>query len=257
MSGHRQPVRVLVADDETSARKRLLQLLAAEPDVAEIQEAANGRQAVDAIRSMAPSLVFLDVEMPELDGFGVIREVGLEHMPPTIFATAYDHYALAAFDANAMDYLLKPFDQERFSRAMAKARTWLGQSHAPERQARLGALLDTVAPRDDRLLVRTGESRQLVRMADILYVSAEGNYIRLHMHGKSLLMRERMVGILERLDPARFRRVHRSHIANFDHVVKLLPWFGGDSLLMMADGTRLTLSRVYREDALREWRAKC
>lgn len=249
------PVRIVVADDETSARMRLRQFLAGEPGVELVAEAANGLQARDAIVATAPDLVFLDVEMPELDGFGVIRAVGLERMPATVFATAYDHYALAAFDANAMDYLLKPFDQPRFARALAKARAWLGQAHAAERQVRLGAVLDSVAPAGGtgRLLVRNGDAQELVRTSDILYISAEGNYVRLHLHGKTLLMRERMVGILERLDPGQFRRIHRSHIVNLDHVARLLPWFGGDSLVMMADGKRLTWSRVYR-DALAEWR---
>jgi two-component system, LytTR family, response regulator len=248
------PMRVLVVDDETSARKRLIQFLAAHPDAALAGEARNGQEACEQIARLQPDLVFLDVEMPELNGLEVVDRIGTENMPATIFATAYDHYALSAFDANAMDYLLKPFDQARFDAAMVKARRWLQAGPGQFRQ-HLGSAMAALIPAktaQDRLLVRSGESQLLVKAADILYISAEGNYVRLHTAAGEHLMRERMAGILERLDAAQFRRIHRSHIVNLDHVKKLLPWFGGDSLVMMADGSRLTLSRNHRE-ALRDF----
>jgi two-component system, LytTR family, response regulator len=245
-------IRVLVADDETSARRRLAQFLEGEADVTLAGEACNGLQACEQIARLQPDLVFLDVEMPELSGLDVVKKIGVANMPATIFATAYDHYALGAFDANAMDYLLKPFDAARFGAAMAKARRWLQSGPAQFRQ-QLGAVVEQLgAPKDApaRILVRSGEAQVLVKASDILYISAEGNYIRLHTANGEHLMRERMAGILERLDGAQFKRIHRSHIVNLDHVKKLLPWFGGDSLVMMADGSRLTLSRNHR-DALR------
>ena len=247
-------IRALVADDETSARRRLLQFLARHADVTVVGEARNGLQAYEDILRLKPDLVFLDVEMPELTGLQVAERIGAANMPATIFATAYDHYALSAFNANAMDYLVKPFDEERFSMAMAKARRWLSAEPGQFGQ-QLGAVLGELGlakGAQERILVRSGDSQVLVKAADILYISAEGNYVRLHTLGGEHLMRERMAGMLERLDGALFRRIHRSHIVNLDHVKKLLPWFGGDNLVMMADGTRLTLSRNHRE-ALREF----
>lgn len=244
------PIRVLIVDDETSARRRIMQFLSDEPDVFVIGECSDGLQACIEIDRLAPDLVFLDVEMPELNGLEVIRQIGVERMPMTVFATAYDHYAVSAFDANAMDYLLKPFDRERFAKSMAKVRAWIKLGSLAECRTQLGLVLNHSGDTKkfpDRILVKSGESRQLVKTADILYVAAEGNYVRLHTSTGSCLMRERMVGIIARLDPAKFRRIHRSHIVNLDHVKKLLPWFGGDSLLMMADGSRLTLSRNFRE----------
>jgi len=244
-------IRVLVADDETSARRRLLQFLARQPDVCVAGESGNGLQACADIARLKPDLVFLDVEMPELNGLQVAERIGAANMPATIFATAYDHYALGAFNANAVDYLVKPFDEERFGLAMAKARRWLSAEPGKFGQ-QLGAALAAARAGQERILVRTGEAQLLVKAADIVYISAEGNYVRLHTLAGEHLMRERMAGMLERLDGALFRRIHRSHIVNLDHVKKLLPWFGGDSLVMMADGSRLTLSRNHRE-ALRDF----
>lgn len=242
-------LRVLVADDETSARRRIAQFLAAHADLELVGEARHGLDACAQIASLQPDLVFLDVEMPELTGLEVVERVGVANMPATIFATAYDHYALGAFNANAMDYLVKPFDEARFALALDKARRWLGAGR-PAFEAQLKGVMSELGA--TRLLVRSGESQVLVKAADIVYISAEGNYIRLHTAAGEHLMRERMSGILERLDPQSFRRIHRSHIVNLDHVKKLLPWFGGDSLVMMSDGSRLTLSRNHR-DALKEF----
>jgi two-component system LytT family response regulator len=250
-----KPIRVLIADDETSARRRLLQFLSQEPDVDVVAECRNGLEACTEIKRIKPDLVFLDVQMPELDGLQVVGQIGVEQMPATIFVTAYDQYAVPAFDANAMDYLLKPFDGERFGKAMSKARTWVRMGMAAECHNQLAAVrvdLGLDKKFQDRILVPSGESQLLIKVADILYISAEGNYIRLHMQGSSHLLRERMVGITQRLDPAIFRRIHRSHIVNLDHVSKRLPWYGGDCLIMMTDGSRLTLSRNFRE-ALQEF----
>lgn len=244
MSAAGAPIRVLIADDERAARLHLRRLLEAEPDVVVVGEACHGRDAVRQIAELAPALLFLDVEMPELDGLAVVAAIGPARMPATVFATAHERFALPAFQANALDYLLKPFDDERFGRALAKARRWLGgMAAAPSPAA-------TAPP--ERLLLRVGESQQFVRQQDIRYVTAARNYVHLHLADGPLSVRESLQAMAERLDPSRFRRIHRSHIVNLDHVSKILPWFGGDSLVLMSDGCRLNLSRNYRH-AIREY----
>jgi two-component system LytT family response regulator len=240
------PLRVLIADDEPSARRRLLGFLAQEADVAVVAECGDGLSACAAIAGSAPGLVFLDVEMPGMSGLDVVRQTGVERMPVTIFATAYDHYATAAFDANIIDYLLKPYDQPRFSQAMAKARTALQAGAQAHYRQRLDSALRAATAPAGHLLVRVGDNLQVVRTADIRYICAEGNYVRLHTVAGQFQLRERMMGMIERLDPAKFRRIHRSRIVNLDHVDKLLPWFAGDYLVLLDDGTRLALSRTYR-----------
>ena len=242
-------IRVLIADDETAARRRLLHFLATEPDFIVVGECRDGEETCAKIMQLAPDLVFLDVEMPELSGIDVVEKIGADRMPATIFATAYDHYAVAAFDANAIDYLLKPFDVDRFARSLAKARHRIRTEPSADYHEQLGALLSRLAGTRtyaDRLLVKVNESQELIKTADIVHISAERNYIRLYTTAGTQVMRETMKAIQERLDPALFRRIHRSHIVNLDHVRKILPWFGGDGLVMMNGGTRLTLSRNYR-----------
>lgn len=242
-------IRVLIADDETAARRRLLHFLAAEPDFSVVGECSDGKETCAKITQLTPDLVFLDVEMPELSGIEVVEKIGAERMPATIFATAYDHYAVAAFDANAIDYLLKPFDDERFARSLAKARHRIRTEPSADYHEQLGALLARLGGTrtySDRLLVKVEESQELIKTADIVHISAERNYVRLYTTTDTHVMRETMKAIQERLDPARFRRIHRSHIVNLDHVRKILPWFGGDCLVSMDSGTRLTLSRNYR-----------
>lgn len=250
------PIRVLIADDETAARRRLQHFLAAETDFSVVGECRDGKETCEKIAQLTPDLLFLDVEMPELTGIEVVEKIGAERMPATIFATAYDHYALAAFEANAIDYLLKPFDDTRFARCVAKARQRIRTGSSADYREQLVAMLaklDGARAYPDRLLVKVDESQQLIRMADIIHISAERNYVRLHTATGAYAMRETMKHIQERLDPAMFRRIHRSHIVNLDHTRKILPWFGGDCLVMMDNGTRFTLSRNYR-GALDEFR---
>jgi two-component system LytT family response regulator len=245
-----EPITVLIADDESSARRRLMALLAGQPDMRIVAECRDGARTVSAIAELQPALVFLDVEMPVLTGLEVVGRIGPERMPATVFATAYDHFAVAAFDANALDYLVKPFERERFERTLARVRQRL---HGGQRAA-LAAAMHALAPKPDceRILVRDGDAQHLLKTDDILYITADGNYVRLHTRETHYQMRETMGRVLERFDPARFRRIHRSHIVNLDHVRKILPWFGGDSLVMMSDGARLTLSRTFK-DALAQF----
>jgi len=248
--------RALVVDDEPLARQRILHLLEKEADFQVVGECANGVEAVKAIEELSPDLVFLDIQMPELDGFGVIETLGPERMPTTLFVTAYDQHALKAFEAHALDYLLKPFDPDRFHQALERARRWCSSAASKENpKQNLDALMSGIRlerPWVDRLLVRHGDRHVLVKTPSIQWVEAEDNYVRLHVEGTSFLLRQTMAAILARLDPRQFRRIHRSAIVNLDCIKELQPWTSGDHLVVMRDGTKLTLSRTYR-DQFGEW----
>jgi two-component system LytT family response regulator len=247
--------RALVVDDEPLARQRILHLLAKEPDFEVVGECANGVEAVTAIEDLEPDLVFLDIQMPELDGFGVIETLGTDRMPTTLFVTAFDQHAMKAFEVHALDYLLKPFDPERFHQALERARRWCSTAAEESPKQNLGPLMTGIReerPWLDRLLVRHGDRHVLVRTGAIQWIEAEDNYVRLHVEGTSFLLRQTMAGILGRLDPRQFRRIHRSAIVNLDCIKELQPWTSGDHLVIMRDGTKLTLSRTYREQ-FGEW----
>lgn len=250
-------LRALIVDDEALARQRIRQLLEKVADVEVAGECTNGVEAVQAIEEFGPDLVFLDIQMPELDGFGVIEAVRADRMPATLFVTAYDQHALRAFEVHALDYLLKPFDAARFNTALARARLWCAKnaSGAGEGRPDLVALMAGLRkehPWLDRLLVRQGDRHILVRTSAIQWIEAEDNYVRLHVDGTSYLLRQTMGGLLARLDPQLFRRIHRSAIVNLDCIREFQPWTSGDQLVIMRDGTRLTLSRTYR-DQVGEW----
>jgi two-component system LytT family response regulator len=248
--------RALVVDDEPLARQRILHLLEKEADFEVVGECANGVEAVKAIEDLNPDLVFLDIQMPELDGFGVIEALGADRMPTTLFVTAYDQYALKAFEAHALDYLLKPFDPERFQQALERARHWCSNAASVGNpKQNLDALMSGIRqerPWSDRLLVRHGDRHILVRTSALQWIEAEDNYVRLHVEGNSFLLRQTMATILARLDPRQFRRIHRSAIVNLDCIKELQPWTSGDHLVIMRDGTKLTLSRTFR-DQFEEW----
>ncbi|WP_257303354.1 LytR/AlgR family response regulator transcription factor [Geothrix campi] len=242
-------LRALVVDDEMLARQRIRHLLRRSTDIELVGECSNGLEAVKAIEDQAPDLVFLDIQMPELDGFGVVEAVGPDRMPPTLFITAYDQHALKAFEVHALDYLLKPFSPERFHQALERARRWCLRTpseKAPDMEALLASLREE-RPWVDRLLVRQGDRHVLVRTSALQWIEAEDNYVRLHVEGTSHLLRQTMASLLARLDPAQFRRIHRSAIVNLDCIKEFQPWTGGDHLVIMRDGTKLTLSRTFRE----------
>jgi two-component system LytT family response regulator len=243
-------IRVLLADDEPLARERLASLLSAEPDVELVAQARDGEEAATAIHDHTPDLVFLDVQMPQMNGFDVIEAVGTDKMPLVIFVTAYDQHALRAFQVRALDYLLKPFDRERFSDALQRARKQLERDETGDLGRRLLALVKDLRrdqPRSDRLVVKSGGRLFFLRTDEIDWVEAAGNYVRLHVGPTSHLLRETMNAIESRLDPEKFFRIHRSRIVNMERIQELQPWLNGEYAVLLRTGTRLTLSRGYRE----------
>ncbi len=239
-------VRALIADDEPLARERVRTFLAAFPEIEVVRECGDGVEASAAIRELRPELVFLDVQMPGLDGFAVLEAVEAEAAPAVIFVTAHEAYAVRAFNVHAADYLLKPFTRARFVRAVERvlARGADARAAAARQVAELLGHLRARVP-DERIAVRTGEAVHFLRTAEIDWVEAEGNYVRLHARGQSHLLREPLHRMQARLDPRRFVRVHRSAVVNLDRVRRLEPWFHGEFEVVLEDGTRLRSSRTY------------
>ncbi|MFO8099225.1 MAG: LytTR family DNA-binding domain-containing protein [Salinibacter sp.] len=251
-------IRALIVDDEPLARTGVRQLLESVEDVRVVGEAGDGPEAVRQIQEEAPDLVFLDVQMPEMSGLEVVREVGVAQMPLTIFVTAYDEYALEAFDAHALDYLLKPIDEERFAEALDRARTQLQRAEAEHLSSRLRAVLDRYAEAEaddsetdaplERFTVRSRNRIYFVDADDVQWVESEGDYVALCDGEERHLIRATMKELTDRLDPDRFLRVHRSYIVNTDYVTELRPQDHGTYRLIMACGTPLKTSRGYREN---------
>ena len=242
-------MQVLVADDEAPARQRLLDLLRKDPEVGRIIEAADGLAAVEAIQAQKFDLVLLDVQMPELDGLGVIEAIGAEEMPLTIFVTAYDQHAIRAFEANALDYLLKPFSDERFEAAMARVKTRLDERSLREfgeRMMRMVNAAPSAERRWDRLVIKSAGTTRFLRVADIDWIEAAGVYVNLHVAGKELLYRTALNELAEHLDPKRFIRVHRSAIVNIESILQLEPLSHGEFDVVLKNGSRTRVSRTYR-----------
>lgn len=248
-----EPVRVLIADDEPPARARLRRFLDADPEIAVAGEAGSGSEAVEMIQRLRPDLVFLDIQMPGADGFGVLQAVDPAALPHVVFVTAYDEYALRAFEVHAVDYLLKPFDAARFRTALARAkervraRPTAGGDGLDERIRRVLAEARPAPAYLERVLVRTGSRAVFLRTDEVDWLEAEENYVRLHAGAESYLVRGTLAGLEERLDPARFIRVHRSHIVNLASIRELHPWSHGDWMIVLRDGRQLMLSRRYRD----------
>ena len=243
-------IRTLIVDDEPLARERVRALLADEGDVEIVGECRDGLEAIAAIRREAPDLAFLDVQIPEIDGFGVIERVGLDKTPVIVFVTAYDQYALQAFEVHAVDYLLKPFDQDRFQKALARARQSVQAHRNGDVNERLVALLeDLKTPQGhlERLVVKSSGRLFFLRAEEIDWIESSGNYVSLHVGSESHLLRETMNGIEAKLDPARFIRIHRTAIVNIDRIKELQPLFHGEYDVVLRTGTTLTLSRGFRD----------
>jgi two-component system, LytTR family, response regulator len=242
-------IRVLVVDDEAPARQRLVDLLRKDAQVGAILEAANGKAAVEIIGREALDLVFLDVQMPELDGLQVIETVGAAAMPLTVFVTAYDKHAIRAFEANALDYLLKPFSDERCEAALARAKIRHDERSLREfgRNAlRMLAARSEARQYLDRLVVKGGGTTRFIRVADIDWIEGAGVYVNLHVGGKELLYRSALNELAGQLDPRRFVRVHRSAIVNIDSILELQPISHGEFEIVLKDGHRSRVSRTYR-----------
>ena len=240
-------IRAVIVDDEPLARDRVRMLLEGVDDIAVVGEFGDGRSAANGIGKLRPDLLFLDVQMPEVDGFGVLQLVGPEQMPVTIFVTAYDQYALKAFDVSAVDYLLKPFDRERFLRALARARK---QIPSADLQARLLSLLKHVTNNAflERLVIKSAGRISFLKTDEVDWIEAAGNYVRLHVARESHMLRETMSSIEGKLDPGKFVRIHRGAVVNLERIKDLQPLFHGDHQVTLRDGSRLTLSRSYREN---------
>ena len=236
-----KPLAALLVDDEPLALLRLRTLLRAERDVRVVGECEDGRAAVEAIRRLRPDLVFLDVQMPEKDGFEMLGALAPAERPLVIFATAFDGYAVRAFEARAFDYLLKPIQRARLKEAVARARAALAQRRAQAGAAAAPAA--QVRPGPERLVVKTGSRSTLLRVADIDYVQAAGNYVEIHAGPEVHLSRDTLARLERELDARRFVRIHRSTIVNVERVRHLEPLFHGDHAVFLAGGARLTLSR--------------
>ena len=242
-------IRAAIVDDEPLARQRIRNLLRGERDVELIAECANGKEAIESLDESPPDLLFLDIQMPEIDGFDVMQAIGIGRVPAVIFVTAYDQFALRAFEAHALDYLLKPFDDERFDAALQRARERIRQAQGGDLDRRLQALFETV--RGDqgylrRLVVPTGHRNVFIRTEQIDWIEADRNYIRLHVGGRTYLMRENLSRIATALDPTTFCRIHRSTIVNIDRIQAVESLFRGEYLVVLHDGTKLTSGRSYR-----------
>jgi two-component system, LytTR family, response regulator len=241
-------MRALIVDDEALARAALSRLLKQDGDITIVGECGDGEAAVKSIRKMKPDVVFLDVQMPEMDGFQVIECVGVEEMPATIFVTAYDKYAMRAFDASAVDYLLKPFLPDRLSRALARARDRWQNRQDKDAAKRLFALLDNRYPSDyiRRIAVASGGRIVFVAVEEIDWIGAEDNYARLHVGRNVYEVRETLQALMEKLDPGEFLRVHRSTIVNVRRIREVQPWFQGSHIIVLRSGETLRMSRYQK-----------
>jgi two-component system LytT family response regulator len=242
------PLTVLIVDDEPLAREGLQALLSRDPEVGMIREARDGREAVASVRELTPDIVFLDVQMPEMDGFAVVRTIGAEHMPAVVFVTAHDQYAIQAFEVNALDYLLKPVVEDRFEKALVRAKSRIRSNGAEGLQRQIIGLLETIAsPRNylKRLAVRSAGKTLFIDVEELDWVQGAENYVELHAGQATHLLHVTMNALEKSLDPAAFLRIHRSLIVNVRRIRDLQPGAHGEYLITLRDGTRLQSGRTY------------
>ena len=243
-------IRALIVDDEPLARKRIKRLLADQADISVIGECGSGRQAIQAIPQACPDLLFLDIQMPEFDGFEVLQSIQLKPLPAIIFITAYDKHALKAFEVNALDYLLKPFKQERFNQALQRARTQLTKPGPAEMNPGLVALIDQLQARKnylDRLMIKSSNRVVFVKAGDVDWIESAANYALLHVGDKTHVVRETMQALENRLCPKTFQRISRSAIVNLERIKELQPMGKGQYVIILANGKQLTMSRGIRD----------
>jgi len=246
-------IRAVIVDDEPLGRTVIREMLRRDPDFSVVGECANGQEAIAAISDERPDLVFLDVQMPEVDGFAVLAALDAERLPMIIFVTAYDQYAVSAFDVHAVDYLLKPFDRERFGKALQRAKLQLQRESANDVgniNRRILALLEEQRAKPkylERLVIKNNGRVFFLKTEEIDWISAEGNYVNLHVKKDSYLLRETISSLEAQLDPQKFVRIHRSQIVNIDRIRELRHWSHGEYQVILHDGAELMLSRSYRE----------
>lgn len=244
------PLKTLIVDDEPLAREGLRALLSTDTEISSILEARDGREAVVAIRESNPDLVFLDVQMPEMDGFRVVQKIGAERMPAVVFVTAHDQYAIQAFEINALDYLLKPVIEERFLKALLRAKSRIRSNRAEDANRQILSLLETIAsPRSylKRLAVRSAGKTVFVDVEDVDWIEAAENYVELHAGRVSHLLHVTMNTLEKSLHPEMFLRIHRSIIVNLSRIKNLQSGAHGDYVITLRDGARLQCARTYSD----------
>ncbi len=245
-------IRTLIVDDEPVARRRLVRLLGKHPDIELVGECSGGANAIERIRADRPDLLFLDVQMPDIDGFGVLDALSDIDLPAVVFVTAYDEYALRAFEAHAIDYLLKPYDEPRFLQALARAKTWVAAREQGSTEQRLRRMLQDLMAKSatarapQRLALRVNGAIRVIPAADIDWLEADGNYVRVRIGRTSHLVRNTLTAFEQQLDPRRFVRIHRRFIVNLDRIAEVQPAVAGDAIILLRDGAKLRLSRSYR-----------
>lgn len=243
-------IRALIVDDELLARKFIRRMLKHDPEFEIVGEAGNGKEAVEMIKVQKPDVVFLDVQMPEMDGFGVLEAVGLGHLPDIVFTTAYESYAIRAFELHALDYLLKPFDQERFRDALKHAKDRVHSRQQEDGRIQIGALLERINSKQaylDRLIIRGDGRITFLNTREIDWIEADDKYVHLHTRSGARMVRQTLTAMESQLDPAKFARVHRSAMVNLERIKELQPLFNGEYSLHLDDKTKLTLSRKYKD----------
>jgi two-component system LytT family response regulator len=244
------PIRAVIADDEALARKFIRRMLKDDSDVEIVGECGNGKETVAMIRKQNPDLVFLDVQMPEMDGFAVLESIGVERLPEIIFATAYEQYAIRAFELHALDYLLKPFDQARFKDAIRHAKERFRSERQNEGRMQISALLESIKNKSqylDRLMIKASGRITFLSTDEINWIEADDKYVHLHTGKISPMVRQTLSAMETQLDPRKFRRIHRCAIVNVERIKELQPLFSGEHSILLQDGTKLTLSRNYKD----------
>ena len=242
-------LRTLIVDDELPSRKKIRAFLQEYPEFHVVGECADGEQALADIKAHKPDLIFLDVQMPGRNGFEVLDSLDDDCAPAIIFVTAFDKYAVRAFEVRALDYLLKPFNKARFAQALKRFHERGARLSGAERKEELKVLLQEIqreSRESERIVIKSGSRTIFLRKGSIEWVEAQGDYAKLHVGKEAHMLRETMTGLSERLDPGRFVRIHRSRIVNLDYIREIRPLWGGDSAVLMRDGTELTMSRTYR-----------
>lgn len=243
-------ITALIVDDEPLARKFIRRMLKEDHDVEIVGECDDGRSAVAMIQKHNPQIVFLDVQMPAMDGFAVLEAIGFERLPEVIFTTAYEKYAIRAFELHALDYLLKPFDQIRFQDAMRHAKERLSQRQQEDGRLQISALLESVKTQSkylERLIIKADGRISFLHAGDINWIEADDKYVHLHTSKASRMVRQTLSAMESQLDPKKFQRIHRSAIVNIERIKELEPTFNGEHVVLLEDGTKLTLSRTYRD----------